>query len=89
MKIGDIYINKHTKSIIQIDCFAFPMSDFLKSSIVVYNHIEKHDEIGICPSFNGYGSQEDIEKEYTLLIPQEKLNNYTDFNKIIDLANTI
>lgn len=31
MKLGDIYINKENKSIVQIDSFASPMGDFKRT----------------------------------------------------------
>ena len=80
MKLGDIYINKENKSIIQIDSFATHMARPGRDVvIVVFRQIEKHNqfEIGSCPSFNGYGSQEEIESEYELLVPQEKVKNYS------------
>lgn len=40
-----------------------------------------------CPSFNGYGSQEEIENEYELLVPQEELSNYSDWNEILKLVD--
>ena len=88
MKLGDIYKHKENKSIIQIDSFASHMGDFLKGHIIVFAQIEKHNEfeIGHCPSFNGYGSQEEIENEYELLVPQEELRNYSDWNEILKLA---
>lgn len=87
MTLGDIYINKEDKSIIQIDSFASHMGDFLKGHIVVFRQLEKHgDLIGSLPSFNGYGSQEEIETEYELLVPQEKLSKYNDWDKIFELA---
>lgn len=89
MTLGDIYINKENKSIIQIDSFASPMGDFLKGHIVVFRQLEKYgDVIGSMPSFNGYGSQEEIESEYELLVPQEKLKEYDGWNEIFELAKT-
>lgn len=89
MKLGDIYKHKKDNSIIQIDSFASPMGKFFErdSFIIVFRQIEKHNEfeIGSCPSFNGYGSQEEIEAEYELLVPQEELGNYSDWNEIFDL----
>ena len=87
-KLGDIYINKKNKCIIQIDSFATHMSKFEEDSIVIFRQVEKHNEfeIGSCPSFNGYGSREEIENEYELLIPQEKLSEYDDWNKVFELA---
>ena len=67
MKLGDIYVNKENRSVIQI---------------------EKHNESGTgsCPSFNGYGTQEEIEQEYRLLIPEEKLSQYRNWDDIFKLA---
>ena len=89
MKLGDIYINKENKSIIQIDSFATHMARPGRDVvIVVFKQIEKHNqfEIGSCPSFNGYGLKEEIESEYELLVPQEKLSEYSDWNEIFELA---
>lgn len=88
MKLGDIYTNKKNGSIIQIDSFATHMAKSEMAIIVIFRRIERHSEfeIGSCPSFNGYGSQEEIEAEYDLLVPQEKLNEYGDWNEIFELA---
>lgn len=89
MKLGDIYKHKENNSIIQIDSFATLMGKFTEEkSIIVFRQIEKHNEfeIGSCPSFNGYGSQEEIETEYELLISQEDLSNYSDWNEIFELV---
>ena len=89
MKLGDIYKHKQNNSIIQIDSFATPMGRFVDkdSFIIVFRQIEKHNEfeIGSSPSDNGYGSQEDIEKEYELLVPQENLKKYSSWNEIFEL----
>ena len=88
MKLGDIYINKENKSIIQIDSFASPMGDFTKGHIIVFRQLEEHGGVIVSlPSFNGYGSQEEIEKEYELLVPQEKLSEYDDWDKVFELVN--
>lgn len=89
MKLGDIYINKETKSIIQIDSFATHMGRLEKDvMIIIFRQIERHNEfeIGSCPSYNGYGLKEEIEAEYDLLVPQEKLSEYSDWNEIFELA---
>ena len=88
MKLGDIYKNKENNSIIQIDSFAAPMGKFGEGeSIIVFRQIERHNEfeIGSYPSFNGYGTQEEIETEYELLVSQENLSNYSDWNEIFQL----
>lgn len=88
MRLGDIYVNKKDKSIIQIDSYATHMGNFPEKSIVVFRQMERHNayEIGSVPSFNGYGSREEIELEYELLVPQEKLKNYSDWNEIFDMV---
>ena len=78
MKLGDVYINKKDKSIIQIDSYATHMRNFPEKSIVVFRQMERHNayEIGSVPSF----------KEYELLVPQEKLKNCSDWNEIFDMV---
>ena len=88
MKLGDVYVNKKDKSIIQIDSYATHMGNFPEKSIIVLRQMERHYgcEIGSVPSFNGYGSREEIESGYELLVPQEKLKNYSDWNEIFDMV---
>ena len=89
MTLGDVYINKHDKSIIQIDSFAWVMGDITKGHVVVFRQLEKHGSVvGSMPSFNGYGLRKEIEAEYELLIPQDKLREYNedDWDKIFKLA---
>lgn len=64
------------------------MGEFTEKSIVIFRQMERHNdyEIGSVPSFNGYGSQEEIESEYELLVPQEKVKNYSDWNEIFDMV---
>ena len=86
MKLGDVYINKKDKSIIQIDSFATHMGKIDKP-IIIYNCIENHGGmIASCPSFNRYGSLEEIEAEYDLFVAQEDLNKYNDWDEIFELA---
>lgn len=88
MTIGDIYINKSDSSdIIQIDSFAFHMNNLRENFIIIYRNIERHNkyEIGSCPSNNGYGSQEEIEDKYELLVPSEKLQEYSVWNEVFKL----
>ncbi len=88
MNLGDVYRHKENNSIIQIDSFATQMGKIGEGdSIIVFRQIERHNvfEIGSCPSFNGYGTREQIEKEYEMLVPQEKLSEYQDWNDIFEL----
>lgn len=89
MKLGDIYVNKNTKELIQIDSFASHMGrlwEDTKHSIIVFRCLEKGDVIGSMPSFNGYGTSEEIEAEYELLVPQEKLKEYNDWDEVFALV---
>lgn len=89
MKLGDIYVNKNTKELIQIDSFASHMGrlwEDTKHSIIVFRYLEKGDVIGSMPSFNGYGTSEEIEAEYELLVPQEKLKEYNDWDEVFALV---
>ena len=63
------------------------MGKMRENFIIVFRQIEKLNkyEIGSCPINNGYGTQEEIEKEYELLVPQEKLNDYEDWSEILEL----
>ena len=87
MKLGDVYRHKKNKSIIQIDSYASHMGKIVEETIVIFKQIEKHNEfeIGYSPSFNGYGTQQEIENEYELLVPQEELEKYSDWNQILEL----
>lgn len=90
MKLGDVYKHKKDNSIIQIDSFATHMGHCdPKSFVIVFKQIVKHNEYetGYSPSDNGYGTQEEIEKKYDLLIEREKLNEYKDWNEIFELVN--
>ena len=88
MKLGDVYKHKENNSLIQIDSFATPMGRFVEGEhIIVFRHIEKHNDMfGSLPSFNGYGSSEEIENEYELLVSHEDLEKYSDWNEIFELA---
>ena len=89
MKLYDIYKNKKNNNLIQIDSYATHINepeDIVVDGIVVFKNIEKHEyEIGSSPSFNGYGTLEEIEEKYELLVPQGELKNYKTWNDIFKL----
>lgn len=87
MTIGDIYKSKKDDSIIQIDSFAKKdLKDKKEEFIIVFKRIEKNLNIyGSCPSFNGYGTKEEIEDEYELLVSAFDIRNYYDWNQIFEL----
>lgn len=90
MKLFDIYKHKTSNDLIQIESFATHMNTF-KNNIIIFRNIEKHNgyEIGSCPSFNGYGTKEDIEKEYELLVEEKDLDKYEDWNDIFNLIDEV
>jgi len=48
MKLGDVYINKDTKELIQIDSFASHMGKFwedTENTIVIFRQLENHEGI--------------------------------------------
>lgn len=87
MKLGEIYKHKTSNNLIQIESFANHINDMSPSkTIIVFNHI--HESMGMYghfPSFNGYGSQEEIEEQYELLICQEDLSKYNSWDDIFEL----
>ena len=86
MKLRDIYKHKTDKNIIQIDSFATSMNRLGEGYIIIYTNIENgYGGYGSCPSFNGYGTKEEIEKEYEILVPQEELNKYETWEDIFNL----
>lgn len=89
MKIGDIYKHKESGDIIQIDSFASHINDHNPfKTIIVYAHIMKSMGMyGSSPSFNGYGSQEEIEAIYELAVSQEELKNFESFEDIVEYIN--
>jgi len=76
MNLGEIYKHKKNNRIIQIDSFAFNTDErYLGNSIIVYKNIEKHGkyQIGSSTCWNGYGTKEEIENEFELLVSQDDL----------------
>lgn len=87
MKLFDIYKHKKTNELIQIDSFANRMNIFDGELMIVFRNIEYHGdgEYGSCATNNGYGTSEEIEKEYELFIKQEDLKKYNSYKEIYDL----
>lgn len=87
MKLFDIYKDKATNEIIQISSFATRMNTS-QDMIIIFERVERYNEfeIGVCPSFNGYGTKEEIEEEYEILVTQEDLRNYETWDDIFALV---
>lgn len=89
MKLYDVYKHKKNNNIIQVQSFATHMNRYDGDMIIVFSNIEKHNEYeaGFCPSDNGYGTEDEILKEYDLFIPQSELDKYGDWNEILNLVS--
>ena len=70
MKLFDVYKSKYGNQVIQIESFATHVNrDKEKEMLIIYAHISlSGGVIGSSPSFNGYGSQLEIEDKYELLV---------------------
>lgn len=91
MKIGDIYKHKTDGNIIQIECFASHIKEAnpFKNMIVFANITKSMGMYGSCPSFNGYGSVEEIEDEYELVIPEEDLSKYSSWEEVMEVIENL
>lgn len=89
MKLYDVYKHKKNNNIIQVQSFATHMNRYDGDMIIVFSNIKKHNEYeaGFCPSDNGYGTEDEILKEYDLFIPQSELDKYGDWNEILNLVS--
>lgn len=92
MRLGDVYINKNCAEVIQIDSFATRINSFLNlevddDMVIVVRHLtESCGVVGFAPSFNSYGTKEEIEALYELFIPQEQLKNYKTLKEVLTIA---
>lgn len=86
MTLGDIYKSKTSKRIIQIDSFAKHMGKWGNNFVIVYTHIFNNGGMyGSSPSDNGYGTKEEIENEYELLLTVDQLKDYKDWKDVFSL----
>ena len=86
MKIGDIYKHKESNDVISIECFANHINEFNPFKvIIVYAHIVKSMGVwGHIPSFNGYGSAEEIEEKYELVMVADDVRKYDSWDDVMD-----
>jgi len=86
MQLGDIYKHKKNKDIIQINSFATRISSVSNTDMIVVcaNISNCGGEWGYLPSFNSYGTQEEIEELYDLFVPAEDLKNYESWEDMIE-----
>lgn len=85
MKLGDIYVSKTDKDVIQIDSFATRLNTHTDMIIVCSRIIDNSGTFGTIPSNNIYGTQEEIETEYKLLVPQGRLHEFESWDEIFAL----
>lgn len=91
MKLFDVYKKKGGKQIIQIECFANHINrDKDKDMLIIYSHIGRSADgrIGSAPSFNAYGTLEEIEEKYELLVSQDDLREYDSWEDILSLVES-
>lgn len=89
MKLGDVYINKNTKDIIQISCFARHMNKWDDGFLIIYENVFNNGGmIGTSPSDCGYAkSPSEIEDEYELLVPQSELPKYETWEEVFEIRD--
>lgn len=89
MKLGDVYRHKECGNLIKIESFATHINENLNpfNVVIVFANLEKlGGAYGYAPSFNGYGTKEEIEEQYELLVAQEDLNKYSSWEEVFELA---
>lgn len=86
MRLSDIYKHKETNEIIQIDSFATGIGKRTDMVIVFTRMFNDGMMIGSCPSFNGYGTREEIESKYELLVDQDNIRDYKSWDEIFELV---
>lgn len=65
MKLFDLYKSKLDDQMILIDSFAVRVGTISEDMVVVFRKIIRSGfELGSIPSFNGYGTAEEIEELY-------------------------
>lgn len=86
MRIGDIYKHKENKTIIQIDSFATHMGEQSKKRIIVFRIIEIFNKYKMYthPDLSGFGTQEEIESMYDLVIKEKDIDSSSEWNDIIE-----
>jgi len=84
MRLNDVYKHKTKNKLIQIDSFATPMGKFpSREMIIVFSQFYKEgNKILATQSQYGYGSEEEIEKEYELFVPEYELHNYDSWSEL-------
>ena len=80
MKLMDIWKHKESNKLIQIESYATNIKSG-NDTIVVFNNINRQ---GYNPSFNGYGTKEEIESEYELFICSDRAYQMESYDEIFD-----
>lgn len=87
MRLRDVYRHKKYGNFIRISSFASPINKSAKNKEDLYVIVENlqiiDDNVSSCPSFNMYGTVEDIENNYELYRSADTINwdTFWDFNE--------
>lgn len=84
MKLNDIYKHKEFQHYIQIDSFASDLK-YEKDMLIIVRNL--HSDGSSCPSFNKYGTAEEIENYYEKVIDSDELRNFKSWEDIFDKLN--
>ena len=80
MKLMDIWRHKESNKLIQIESYATNIKTG-SDTVVVFNNINRQ---GYNPSFNGYGTKEEIESEYELFICSDRAIQIETYDEMFD-----
>ena len=81
MKLNDIYKHKEFPHYIQIDSFASHIN-YEKDMLIIFRNL--HPDGSSCPSFNKYGTAEEIENYYEKVIDSDELKNFDSWEDIFE-----
>lgn len=80
MKLMDIWKHKESNKLIQIESFATNVKTG-SDMVIVFNNLNRQ---GYSPSFNEYGTKEEIESEYELFICSDRAMQIETYDEIFD-----
>ena len=83
MKLKEIYKHKKENEIVIVSSYATHIED-LCNVIVILEVLKIDDKILIHEPFYKYGSKEEIENEYELLISQEDFCKFESWDKVFE-----
>ena len=84
MKLNDIYKHKEFPHYVQIDSFASHIS-YGKDMLIIVRDL--HSDGSSCPSFNKYGTAEEIENYYEKVMDSDELKSFDSWEDIFKKLN--